>query len=453
MKNKATLQFQKLFLIFSIFAITACNKEEGDRMGDLDASKPAAIGGNFLAGYQDGALYSKGQELSIPALIFQQMAIYQGLEFNVPLIAGETEGIGVNPKPWESLFQTRSILGTRVDCNNVESLGPVKQLHTATNFTDFNNVASASSGYYQCVPFMTTQDMINPAFGLSMADGNSNPFYHRWASTPGASTPVSELLAYKPTFAVVWLGMEDIYNYAINGGVGQTIPSVNDFRTNLETILSGLAENGAKGVVANIPSIDYFPFFNLIPYNGANLDAIQADDLNNLYSISGINNINFIEGANGFITYDQAAPNGIRHLVEGEKMLLTVPLDSIRCSLYGLLLQFINDRYTLTLPELSLIHQRTNAYNEVIAELADQYGFAFFDANRFFDEVNSGVKWNGADFDLRFVSGGFLSLDGLHPNQKGYQLVANGMIQTINKRYNTRIPVINCPNCDGVLFP
>jgi lysophospholipase L1-like esterase len=112
-----------------------------------------------------------------------------------------------------------------------------------------------------------------------------------------------------------------------------------------------------------------------------------------------------------------------------------------------------DERYTLTLDEISYIHSATIAYNEVIAELAQVYDFAFFDADAYFSEVSSGIKWNGANFSLEFVSGGFLSLDGLHPNQKGHELLTNEIIKSINSHYKTRIPTINCSDCDGNLFP
>lgn len=430
----------------------SCNKEdEGNRLGELDLSKPAAIGGNFLSGYQDGALYGKGQVNSITTLLYDNISKFGGESMNIPyLIVNTEDGIGVNLKYWESEFQTRSRLGDRTDCNDEVSLGPVKSLYATSTFTDFTNF-SEFDGRYQCVPYMTTMDMWDPSFGD--VSNTRIPYYHRFASSPGVSTSAQDLINGNPSFVTVWLGMEDIYNYAITGGQEGEIPSRADFKANMVALLDGVTANGAKGVIANIPSIDHFPFFNLIPFNGANLDQSQVDELNGLYELSGMNHINFKVGANGFITYDDDAPNGIRHMLEGERMLLTAPLDSMKCFLYGLLVEYVDKRYTLTLNEISEIQAATIAYNEVIAELAETYDFAHFDANAFFSEVSNGIKWNGADLDLEFVSGGFLSLDGLHPNQKGHELLTNEIIKAINIHYNTRVPTINCPGCDGVLFP
>jgi lysophospholipase L1-like esterase len=67
--------------------------------------------------------------------------------------------------------------------------------------------------------------------------------------------------------------------------------------------------------------------------------------------------------------------------------------------------------------------------------------------------VVTGIKWDGVDMNAVFVSGGFFSLDGYHPNQKGYALIANEFIKAINNKYNAVIPTINCIECNGVLFP
>jgi hypothetical protein len=51
------------------------------------------------------------------------------------------------------------------------------------------------------------------------------------------------------------------------------------------------------------------------------------------------------------------------------------------------------------------------------------------------------------------VSGNFFSLDGYHPTEKGYALLANEMIRAVNTRYRAKIPMVHCADCRGVLFP
>ena len=113
----------------------------------------------------------------------------------------------------------------------------------------------------------------------------------------------------------------------------------------------------------------------------------------------------------------------------------------------------LNDRYVLDSNEVYEIDQAISSYNAVIAQKANQYNLALVDMNSYMRTVATGIKWNGVDFNMVFVSGGFLSLDGYHPNQKGYSLIANEFIKAINSKYNAFIPEVYCTECDGVKFP
>jgi hypothetical protein len=451
MKMKSKL-YSTLLISLIIFG---CQKEDDlDRLAELSFDRPAAIGGRTLAGYQDGALYVKGQENSAPSLIFKQVEAYGGTSFNVnKMSASGTVGVGINPKLWVSVFQTKSSLGMRTDCKGEVSLGPVKELYPTTDLTDFDNSSTSVNKQNQCIPFAKMKDLNDPNFGLSYNNGNNFPYYHRKAENPGTSTMLSELIDYNPSFLVAWLGMEDVYSYALDGGYGEPIPSSADFKTTLDSVLSILHANGTKGVLANIPSLEDLPYFNLIPYNNANLTQDQAEQLTDFYAAAGASHVNFTEGPNGFVMEDPNAPSGVRQIVQGEYLTLTVPLDSMRCFLYGIQGAYIKDRYVLSLTEVSEVNHAIITYNQVITELAEKYDFALFDANSFYKNVDSGIKWNGADYSFEFVSGGFIGMDGVYPNQKGHELIANEMIRAINQKYSSAIPNVNCSTCDGSLFP
>lgn len=444
--------------IIATLLVVSCNKEDDlDRLGSINAERPAAIGGTYLSGYQDGALYKKGQELSIPGLLFKQLEQYEGGPFEIPFLTNEAEnGIGINTKFWESTFQTKSRLGTRVDCLGEASLGPVKEVYTGVNLPDLDNTPSFN-GQYQCIPFGTLKNFVSPSFGLSITDGNTNPYYHRWAKEPGVSTVIGEINDYNPSFLLAWLGVDEILNYAISGGQGTPIPDAAVFKNRLDSILQVLSTDQLQGVIANIPAIHELPYFNLVAYNSPDLSNNQAISLNNQYTSSGYTHVSFQEGTNPFVMFDPTHPDGFRQMVAGEKLMLSAPLDSIKCGSHGLLFfnnsNLLSQMHTLTVFQMATIKEAIASYNIAIKELADKYDLAFYDAHAFFKETASGIKWNGADFDFEFVSGGFLSLDGLNPNQKGYALLTNGFIEAINQKYGSNIPNVNCTECDGVLFP
>jgi hypothetical protein len=419
--------------------------------GDADFTRTVAIGGNYMAGYQDGALYMKGQQKSIPALLAAQFELVGGSSFRTVLMPDNT-GLGLNSKTWESWFITASHLGNKTDCKGVTSLSPLKSQVSLAAAAPYLAGLAGNSIQNFTVPFANIADYFNPAFGDAFSTtGNQNPYYNRIASTPGTSTMFSDAKDQNPTFVTAWVGMEDIYNYASSGGTKGTIPSPATFSIYLDSLLRGLTANGAKGVIANIPGFRNFPYYTLVAWDNANLTQEQADELNDVYV--GLDNIHFEEGRNGFVIDDLTTPFGFRQLHEGEYITLSVPLDSMKCEKYGLLVNTIHDRYVLDSIEIYEIDQAIYNYNSIISQKAAQYNFALVDMHSYFASVKAGIKWNGVDYNATFVSGGFFSLDGYHPNQKGYALIANEFLAAIRSKFNSVIPTVNCMDCDGVTFP
>ncbi len=420
--------------------------------GDANFSKSIAIGGNYMSGYQDGALYKDGQTRSIPALLAIQFALAGGGEFNQVLVS-DNNGFGWNLKPWESWFVKASRLNYRFDCEGTRSLGPVKDSLSRNNAAALyaNSYSAANCNF--SIPFARTAELFYPALGLDPGINYSNPFYFRIASARGSSTVIGDAQNANATFFSAWLGMEDIYEYARQGGEGTTIMSPALFSNYLDSVFIRLQQNGAKGCIANIPDFRSFPYYTLIPWNGADLTASKADSLTDIYETAGLTHIVFSEGNNGFIINDANAPSGVRQIHSGEYLTLSVPLDSMKCDFLGVLFAVLPDRYVLDSSEVAYIDQMTASYNAIIAQKAQQYGLAFVDANSYFASVQSGIKWNGVNFTTEFVTGGFFSLDGYHPNQNGYALITNQFIKAINLKFKASVPTLNCTDCNGVLFP
>ncbi len=451
-------QFILPFFVFSILLLQySCTPElkvPEPFAGNANFSKSIAIGGDFLAGYQDGALFAKGQRLSIPALLAEQFKLVGGSNFNQALMPDES-GLGLGGVPWRQPFFSSFHLGYKTDCQHVTSLNPLNTVITIGNATPYLTGIAGNSIQNLAIPFASTANYFNPDFGMSFSSGNRNPYYNRIASNPGVSTLYSDAKAQNATFITAWLGMEDIYNYASSGGVGTPIPSAATFSARLDSIIGGLTANGAKGVLATIPDFRDFPYYTLVAWNAANMSQVQADSLNDVWNnIAGYMQIHFNAGNNGFIIRDASVSNGgLRQLHSGEYITLSVPLDSMKCFKYGLIQNLINDYYALDSSEVFTIDQAISAYNSIITQKAAQYDFALADISSFMKSVKTGITWDGVSFNAEFVTGGFFSLDGYHPNQKGYALFANEFIKAINTKYQAAIPLTNCVECDGVKFP
>ena len=76
----------------------------------------------------------------------------------------------------------------------------------------------------------------------------------------------------------------------------------------------------------------------------------------------------------------------------------------------------------------------------MIAAQAQAAGATLVDINALFKQVaTSGMTINGYTGTASFL-GGFFSLDGIHPTNTGYAVVANKFIDTMNTAISTKIP-------------
>jgi len=410
--------------------------------------KVVYLGDSYLSGYQDAALSQDGQEHSVAALLNRSFSSVEGSAI-VQATLPYANGVGINSKPWNGELNTYSVLTNNVaDCTGELGLKPIKTEFAydgSASYESFLGVSSMLTDY--SIPFASTDEYFLSSTGDAF-DAGGNLYYHRIAQ----STILEDAGNANPTFAVIWAGMEDVFRYARNGGVG-TMPSVSQFEANLDSILSVMVGTSQQGVIANIPDLTAFPFYTLIPYDGVELTTSKADSLNDLYHPAGATHINFFEGeGNAFTTVDPLNVFGVDQLGQGEYVTLVAPLDSMKCVFMGTVIG-IPGEYVLDSSEVLLIEQTIAGYNTIISERAAYYNIATVDMNTYFNTVKAGIKWNGVDFNADFVSGGFYSLDGFHPTQKGNALIANEFIKAINVHYDATLPTVPCLDCIGVLFP
>jgi hypothetical protein len=345
----------------------------------------------------------------------------------------------------------------------MSSLSPVRyslQGETAAFLTSAYDPSKKYTNFG--VPGLRMIDMVSPAFG-NINLPQHNAFFARMSkdqfNLPGSGnySSVQENIfdGGYPTFCSIYLGIEDVLPYARSGATQNPMsplagfPGVG-FEESLTQLCEQLYSQHVKAAIATIPNVNDWPFFNTIPYNGLTLDEEKAASLNQIYNPIGIS---FVVGSNPFMVADpNAGMFGVRPAVPGEKILLTAPLDSVKCNQMGSIFPFRNE-FVLTTDELATIQSRIDAFNAVIRQKATTYGFALVETGDFYEKLTTGFTYNGASLSAKFVSGGAFSLDGIHLNPRGNALLANEFIKAINKKFTAKIPLINALNYNAILFP
>lgn len=433
------------FVLSAFFLLTnACKpnlKTPDVDKGEIDVTNYVSVGDGITAGYANGALYYNAQTYSYAKLLANQFEQIGGGDFKIPYISSSSIGIGnANNAP--------SILGNRTDCQGTVSLGPVK-LALQGDLTVFSTNVYSSQGSFNNlgVPDVKITDITT--------NGYTNPFFLRMSSTISSSV-LSDAIAKKPTFFTMMIGLNDVLKFALKGAASESITPLAGaigigFEASVENALNNLTANGAKGVVANIPSIKSLPYFNTITYNALKLSDTTAKSLTSFYSLLNPV-IPFHEGNNGFVIEDASMPLGYRQSVDGELILLNIPLDSVKCNKWGSLVPIPN-RYVLTISEIEIIENTISSYNTILKNYAASKNLAFVDVHSFFSTIKTGFVYNGVTINASFVSGGAFSLDGLTLTPRGNALLANEFIKAINITYKSTLPQIEATKYSGIIFP
>jgi len=452
-----TRYFLYLVIISFMWACTPEINEFTPSNGTADFTTYVAVGNSLTAGYANGALYQSGQINGWSNILGIQMQFVGGGNFVQPMVASE-----------QGVFPGKLQVGYSTDCLDKTNLGPVPaqdgELDPFINHVDYavNNMG---------VPGAKVGHLLAPGYGNieGVPLGLANPYFVRFAATPTISV-IEQAMSMQPTFFSLWIGNNDVLGYATSGGVNEDdITPLPQFTQYYTILASTLVSQGAKGVVANIPSITDAAFFTTVPYNAIVLSQqAQVDALNGAYAPYNAlmeqyglpYRINFALGANPMIIYDKFMPFPpefaafkFRQIQPDELVLLTIPQDSLKCAGWGTQ-KPVPDQFTLTTPEIQKVVTATAAYNQVIRTAATNNNLAFVDFNSIMSNIaDNGYMVDGIEFTPAYIQGNLFSLDGIHLTPQANAMVSNYFIQAINANYGAAIPEVNVSEYAPVVLP
>jgi hypothetical protein len=449
----------------------------------IDFSNYVAIGASFTAGYTDNALFVAAQESSFPNILANKFALAGGGDFNQPLMNDNIGGL---------LLGGTVIAGSRLYFNGA---GPVPLAATPTTEVTIS-VAGDLNNYG--VPGAKSFHFLAPGYGnvAGVALGLANPYFARMSSSPSA-TVLGDAMAQSPSFFTLSeVGGNDVLAYATSGGSGidQTgnydpssyesndITDPNVFAQVFSGMVDALTAGGRKGVVANLPYITDLAHFTTVPYNPIPMDAATASYVNTAYApynggiqqafgaLVGLGmmtqaaadaevakrTINFAAGQNAVVIEDEDLTNlellnpafaglkQFRHATSAD--LLVLPSSSFigtladpnnPASVNGVGVA-LADKWVLTPEEQLAVKTATDAYNTTIEAVASAKGLAFVNFKSILTQASTtGLPFDNYTLTTSLVSGGLISLDGVHLTGRGYAVMANEMLKSIDVAYGS----------------
>lgn len=445
--------------------------------GSLDFSNYVSLGNSLTAGYTDGALFQASQQMSMPNLLAQKFALAGGGSFSQPMMNDNNGGL---------LLAGNMIAGPRLffDGAGPASLLTVNPAALPTTDIAANNPTGPFNN--MGVPGAKSYHLLAPGYGniANVALGLANPYFVRMASTPNASV-LADAMAQQPSFFSLWIGNNDALGYATTGGDGTDpltplsgAPGVG-FDGTYGALVASLTAGGAKGIVANIPYVTSIPHFTTVPHNPVPLDAATAAAVNAAYAayngglqaafqaLQGTGLLTAEEVAKRTISFTAGAGNAVvivdesltdlgainpafaalpkyRQATAADLLVLpasafigTLAVPGNPLTVNGVAVP-LTDKWVLTPQEQAEIKTAIDGYNAIIKSVATAAGLAHLDANAYMQQLASGGITDGKfTVTSSLVTGGVFSLDGVHPNPRGYALLSNLMMKTLDSTYGT----------------
>jgi lysophospholipase L1-like esterase len=231
-----------------------------------------------------------------------------------------------------------------------------------------------------------------------------------------ALSQAQQAAAANPTTIFLWIGNNDTLVADLTGMPSSMTP-LTTFTTQYQQLIDYLQQNtNAHLIIANIPDVTAVPYLTPASYVLAQASAATGYPVSTLSAILGIQ------------AGDLVNPTGTAQV----SLILT-----------GQQAGPITDAGVLSIAEQATVKAQVTAFNGVIAQYAKLAGATLVDINSLFAQVTAnGITENGIPGTTAFL-GGMFSLDGIHPTNTGYAIVANQFLSSINAGLGKNYTLVN----------
>jgi lysophospholipase L1-like esterase len=280
----------------------------------------------------------------------------------------------------------------------------------------------------------------------SLVNGESQNFWPILAGFGQGVTQVQAAKSLRAQVATVWLGNNELLKVAFSH-LQAPVTSPQSLHDDIKSIIQQLQGVGSKVAVANLVDIMGAATFIPQPAYQPTLQAYIAGLLIAQGTPPAQAQAAAVLYSTAYAAQETAqlglTPNGYFTINALFKTLQTaaaqIPAHAPPVA------PTLNSGDFIDGPTADTVKGLNVAYNAAIAQAATETGAALVDQNAAFKAIVAagGVPVNPPSCCSLVYRGGFFSLDGLHPSNTGYALIANVFIQQLNTSYNLGIPQVN----------
>lgn len=352
------------------------------------------IGDSLSAGFQNGSLLDAQQPNGWASLVAQQA----NASLPLPLIASP----GVP-----------NVL-------TLASVGPPPVIQQAPGVSSGRDSVTTQP-YNLAVPGQTLDNLINDAPTL-LPTAAEDIITDLVLGFPvgDSKSQMNEAITLNPTALFVWIGNNDALAADESGSPG-SMTDVATFTQQFQQLLSTLrTQTHADLIVGNIPDV------TVVPYLTPAATVIAQ-----------------VASAAAISTAQASADLGVApgDLVNATGM--SQAQDAITAILKSQTPAPLTDAGFLSAAEITQIQSTVDQYNSAISSEVSTVGGTLVDVHALIlGLAQNGIVINGYNATTTFL-GGLFGLDGLHPTNTGYALIANLFIDTLNSSLKTSLPEVN----------
>lgn len=385
-----------VLVLAAALTTSACDDEELMRpqpvAGPLFA-RVVAIGNSITAGFQSGGINDSTQMQSYASLVADAM----GTEFDIPLL--NPPGC---PPPIINVF-TEERLGGGGGGDCALRVRPIP--------VELNNVSVPGAAVIDVLTNFDEASDPNPLTTILL----------------GGRTQLQAAAEVEPTFAMAWIGNNDVLGAALQGDTTRITPPA-AFEQRYRDMADSLSDLGVEGAVL-MAVVDVTLIPHLSP-GGAYWQAEQMGLLPPTFDVA--DNCSPLDPSGpALVPFSYGFGELFVQAAEGQDVTLDC----------------LNDDRLITEQEIGAFRTAITSYNETIADVADQNGWAFYDPNPEFQmrkEQGEVPLFPNVPPDPEAVAhpfGELFSKDGVHPSALAHAILADRIVAAINERYNTAIPL------------
>ncbi|HEV2646095.1 MAG TPA: SGNH/GDSL hydrolase family protein [Acidobacteriaceae bacterium] len=351
------------------------------------------LGDSLTAGFQNGSLLDTQQPNGYASLVAKQA----GFAITLPLIAapGAPAVLQLHSTSFPPVITAASGVTTGRDNPTAQPTDLAVPGHTLHDILNYAPPLTPTSG----------EDLITSlVLGFPVADTKAQ---------------LAEAVALKPSTVFVWAGSDDALQ-ADETGIPASMTSLASFTADFAQLMGTLKATGANIVVANVPDVTSIPYMTAAPLLASEIAATTP----------GLS-ASVVQAGLGLSNGDLVNAQGLTDVQAQIKALAT-----------GGHLSALPDGDVLTAAEITTVQNTIAAYNQIIQQQASAVGATLVDMHAYFITLQAGVALNGTTATTGFL-GGLFSLDGIHPTNTGYALLANQFIAALNAKFGSSIAMVN----------